>query len=88
MTYPSVTAIHKARAKSLFSSLSPIIIIEDLYLQTFFHSLSHPSRSLIKLQNLGVLMIFNKFILGNLPMFNIHIFAMTDYGMKILEYIK
>lgn len=50
--------------------------------------LSHPSRSLIKLQNLGVLMIFNKFILGNLPMFNIHIFAMTDYGMKILEYIK
>jgi hypothetical protein len=50
--------------------------------------LSQSSRSLIKLQNLGVLMIFNKFILGDLPMYNIHIFSMTDYGMKILEYIK
>ena len=50
--------------------------------------LSQSARSLIKLQNLGVLMIFNKFILGDLPMFNIHIFSMTDYGMKILEYIK
>ena len=39
LTYPSATAIHKARAKSLFSSLSPVIIMEDLYLQTFFHSL-------------------------------------------------
>lgn len=50
--------------------------------------LSQLPRSLIKLQNLGVLMIFNKFILGDLPMYNIHIFSMTDYGMKILEYIK
>lgn len=50
--------------------------------------LSQPSRSLIKLQNLGVLVMFNKFILGDLPMFNIQIFSMTDYGMKILEYIK
>ena len=49
--------------------------------------LSQSSRSLIKLQNLGVLMIFNKFLLGDLPMYNIHIFSMTDYGMKILEYI-
>ncbi len=50
--------------------------------------ISQSSRSLIKLQNLGVLMIFNKFLLGDLPLFNIHIFSMTDYGMKILEYIK
>lgn len=50
--------------------------------------ISQSARSLIKLQNLGVLMIFNKFILGDLPMYNIHIFSMTDYGMKILEYIK
>lgn len=50
--------------------------------------LSQSSRSLIKLQNLGVLMIFNNFLLGDLPMYNIHIFSMTDYGMKILEYIK
>lgn len=49
---------------------------------------SQPARSLIKLQNLGVLMIFNKFLFGDFPMFNIHIFSMTDYGMKILEYIK
>ena len=50
--------------------------------------LSQASRSLIKLQNLGVLMIFNKFMFGDSPMYNIHIFSMTDYGMKILEYIK
>ena len=50
--------------------------------------LSRFSRSLIKLQNLGVLIMFNKMLLGDSPMFNVHIFSMTDYGMKILDYIK
>ena len=39
LTCPSITDIYKARTKSSFLSFSPIIIIEDLYLQTFLHSL-------------------------------------------------
>jgi tetrahydromethanopterin S-methyltransferase subunit B len=50
--------------------------------------LSQSSRSLIKLQNLGVLIIFNQMLLGDSPMFNIQKFTLTNYGLKILEYLK
>lgn len=50
--------------------------------------LSQSSRSLIKLQNLGVLIIFNQMLLGDSPMFNIQKFTLTNYGLKLLEYLK
>lgn len=50
--------------------------------------LCQASRSLIKLQNLGVLIIYNKMLLGDSPMFNIHEFTLTNYGLKILEYVE
>lgn len=50
--------------------------------------LSQSSRSLIKLQNLGVLIIFNQMLMGDSPMFNVRKFVLTDYGLKILEYMK
>lgn len=50
--------------------------------------ISQSSRSLIKLQNLGVLIIYNTMRLGDSSMFNIHKFILTNYGVKILEYIK
>lgn len=50
--------------------------------------ISQSSRSLIKLQNLGVLIIYNTMRLGDSSMFNIHKFILTNYGLKILEYIK
>lgn len=49
---------------------------------------SQASRSIIKLQNLGVLIIFNKMLLGDTPMFHINKIILTSYGLKILEYIQ
>lgn len=46
------------------------------------------SRSIIKLQNLGVLMTFNQMLMGESPSFNICSFSLTNYGIKILEYLK
>lgn len=50
--------------------------------------LSQEPRSIIKLQSLGVLTVYNKMLFGASPMFNIDRFILTNYGMKILEYIK
>lgn len=50
--------------------------------------LSQSSRSLIKLQNMGVVMLFNQMLLGDSPMFNIQKITLTNYGLKILEYLK
>lgn len=50
--------------------------------------LSQEPRSIIKLQNLGVLSVYNNILISASPMFNIDRFILTNYGMKILEYIK
>lgn len=50
--------------------------------------LSQEPRSIIKLQNLGVLTVYSKMLLGDSPIFNVDKFVLTNYGMKILEYIK
>ena len=50
--------------------------------------LSQEPRSIIKLQNLGVLAVYNNILISASPMFNIDRFILTNYGMKILEYIK
>lgn len=50
--------------------------------------LSQSSRSLIKLQNMGVVMLFNQMLLGDSPMFNIQKITLTNYGLKILKYLK
>lgn len=66
----------------------------DLMLENFVNSdkeeavLSQSSRSLIKLQNLGVVILFNQMLFGDSPMFNVQKFTLTNYGMKILEYLK
>jgi len=44
--------------------------------------------SIMKLQSLGVLLIFNQVLRGDSPMFNISRFVLTNYGLKILDYIK
>lgn len=68
--------------------------VSDLMLGSFVNDekeeavLSQSSRSLIKLQNLGVVIIFNQMFFGDSPMFNIQKFTLTNYGLKILEYIK
>lgn len=49
--------------------------------------LSQEPRSIIKLQNLGVLTVYNNILVSASPMFNIDRFILTNYGMKILEYI-
>lgn len=68
--------------------------VTDLMLGSFVNDekeeavMSQSSRSLIKLQNLGVVIIFNQMLLGDSPMFNIQKFTLTNYGIKILDYIK
>lgn len=68
--------------------------VSDLMLGSFVNDekeeevLSQSSRSLIKLQNLGVVIIFNQMLFGDSPMFNIQKFTLTNYGLKILEYIE
>ena len=39
MTYPEIAVIYKAMAKSLFYKPLAILIIEESYLQRFFHTL-------------------------------------------------
>ncbi len=50
--------------------------------------LSQFPRSVMKLQSLGVLIIYNTTLTGSSPMFNIEKFILTNYGVKILEYIS
>lgn len=45
-------------------------------------------RSIIKLQNLGVLLTFNRVLCGDSPTFDIRRLVLTNYGLRILEYIK
>lgn len=41
MTYPEIAVIYKAMAKSLFYKPLAILIIEESYLQRFFHTLEN-----------------------------------------------
>ena len=43
MTYPEIAVIYKAMAKSLFYKPLAILIIEESYLQRFFHTLKYVS---------------------------------------------
>lgn len=77
------------------SSIEWIPNISELMVESYTRAgqdegiiLSQFPRSIIKLQNLGVLMVFNQTLLGDSPMFNIHKFTLTNYGKKILDYVK
>ncbi|WP_287625805.1 hypothetical protein, partial [Clostridium sp.] len=45
LTYPEIAVIYKAMAKSLFYKPLAILIIEESYLQRFFHTLRNAVNS-------------------------------------------
>ena len=51
MTYPEIAVIYKAMAKSLFYKPLAILIIEESYLQRFFHTLTNAETRVIPMTN-------------------------------------
>lgn len=50
--------------------------------------LSYYARSIIKLQNLGILITYNQSYIGAAPAYSIKQFMLTNYGVKLLDYVK
>lgn len=83
-----LTIREEAASKEWIPNVSELMIMNFIKDDDEEVILSQEPRSIIKLQNLGVLTVYNNILVSASPMFNIDRFILTNYGMKILEYIK
>lgn len=82
------TVREEAASKEWIPNVSELMIMNFMRDDDEEVILSQEPRSIIKLQNLGVLSVYNNILISASPMFNVDRFILTNYGMKILEYIK
>lgn len=82
------TIREEATSKEWIPNVSELMIMNFMRNNDEEVILSQEPRSIIKLQNLGVISVYNDILISASPMFNIDRFILTNYGLKILGYIK